>query len=98
MYYIPATLKDLTEKQNQGYVPSLDKANYCSERYVLQFFFVFLFFPDLSLEDLSSWVVLGEEMYNNTKQAPLGDDGYMWSVLLMLETGSHKLLAYYAPS
>ena len=43
-------------------------------------------------------MVLGEEMHNNTKEAPLGDNGYMWSVLLILETGSHKLLAYYAPS
>lgn len=43
-------------------------------------------------------MVLGEEMYNNTKEAPLGGDGYMRSVLLILETGSHKLLAYHAPS
>lgn len=43
-------------------------------------------------------MVLGEEMHDNTKEAPLGDDGYVRSVLLILETGSHKLLAYYAPS
>ena len=100
MYYIPATLKDLTEKKTQGHVPSLDKANYC---FALKgmFFSISLCSPRppiLSLEDLESWVVLGEEMHNNTKEAPLGDNGYMWSILLILETGSHKLLAYYAPS